>query len=98
MQMVCGVTGSNGYLGSVIVQYFRRHGLTVYEFCRRSSSSDSPFQVKYSLHELPQVESLKKLDVLIHCAYDFRVRSWEEIWKVNVEGTRQLFSAAKAAG
>jgi nucleoside-diphosphate-sugar epimerase len=38
------------------------------------------------------------VDVLIHCAYDFAVRSWNEVRRVNVHGSLQLFESARVAG
>ena len=34
----------------------------------------------------------------MHCAYDFQPLGWKEIHAVNVDGTRKLFRAARAAG
>jgi nucleoside-diphosphate-sugar epimerase len=41
---------------------------------------------------------LAGVGALVHCAYDFQPLRWEEIRAVNVDGTRKLFQAARAAG
>lgn len=38
------------------------------------------------------------MDALIHCAWDFRPRTWNDINAVNVQGSRSLFEAASSAG
>jgi nucleoside-diphosphate-sugar epimerase len=42
-------------------------------------------------------ELLGSVDVLIHAAYDLSATGREEIWRVNVEGSRRLLAAASAA-
>jgi nucleoside-diphosphate-sugar epimerase len=42
--------------------------------------------------------SLRDIDVLVHCAYDFSVLRWNEILEVNVEGSKRLFQAARSDG
>jgi nucleoside-diphosphate-sugar epimerase len=93
MDGVCAVTGSGGYLGSVVVARLKEAGFHVLELSRRSSS---PYHL-----EMTDPEPLfrdRKIDVLIHCAYDFNARSREEIRRINVEGSRRLFEAAGRAG
>jgi nucleoside-diphosphate-sugar epimerase len=41
---------------------------------------------------------LKGADALVHCAYDFGPRSWEDIAAVNVTGSQRLLDAACQAG
>ena len=52
----------------------------------------------FALPDEPEKEIFKDVDVLIHCAYDFVVSSWDEINRVNVEGGLKLFRAAREAG
>jgi nucleoside-diphosphate-sugar epimerase len=42
--------------------------------------------------------ALSKLDILIHCAYDFSLRRWEDIYETNVNGTLKLFESARKDG
>jgi nucleoside-diphosphate-sugar epimerase len=43
-------------------------------------------------------EALQAADVLVHSAYNLSVTSADDIWRVNVAGTRRLLEAAKEAG
>src|ERR1700686_1328361 len=46
------------------------------------------------MDEEPPADLLDGVDVLIHCAYDMTLRSRDDIWRVNVDGTRKLLDAA----
>ena len=54
--------------------------------------------VPFKLGESVTAAALAGVEALVHCAYDFQPRRWEEISAVNVAGTEQLFAAARAAG
>jgi nucleoside-diphosphate-sugar epimerase len=56
--------------------------------------SNEPFQ----LGEPLPPGRLDGLDALVHCAWDFGARSWEQIASVNVRGSQLLFESASAAG
>jgi nucleoside-diphosphate-sugar epimerase len=43
-------------------------------------------------------ELFRGADALVHCAYDFQPRRWEEIAAVNVAGSQKLLEAAAQAG
>jgi nucleoside-diphosphate-sugar epimerase len=47
--------------------------------------------------EIPP-QALAGAGALVHCAYDFQPLHWKEIHAVNVDGTRKLLQAARAAG
>jgi nucleoside-diphosphate-sugar epimerase len=98
----CAVTGATGYLGSLICEYFATRGWTVFEFTRRPSPSTAPGRVYVPFQLDSPISSGVFRDngirVLIHCAYDFRPVKWEEIRRVNVEGSARLLRAAKEAG
>jgi nucleoside-diphosphate-sugar epimerase len=93
----CGVTGSNGYLGTRIKKYLRAGGHEVFELRRKLPETEEnrksviPFVLGHDL--MPG--ALAKLDVLIHCAYDFSLRRWDDIYNVNVDGTLKLFETAR---
>ena len=95
-QMVCAVTGANGYVGSRITHYLRQMNFKALELARSSQKKGN--HVYFSLSDGVQKEALQGVHVLIHCAYDFRPKSWEEIYSVNVEGSRRLFESARDAG
>ncbi|HEY5641136.1 MAG TPA: NAD-dependent epimerase/dehydratase family protein [Dehalococcoidia bacterium] len=84
------VTGANGFVGSRIAAHLARHGSV-----RRLTRHSDP---RFALGEPVPGDSLSGVDVLVHCAYDFRPRSWSDIKRVNVAGTLALFGAAQQAG
>ncbi len=92
----CAVTGANGYVGSVITDRLRQEGLTVYGLQRRAQT-DAP-TIAFSLGDAIEPDVLQGIDVLIHCAYDFSLVRWDDIEKINVQGSLQLFDAAEQAG
>ncbi len=96
--MNIGVTGANGYIGGAIAKYLRREGHNVYEFKRTSDQKSDPFWVPYELSAELKEDQFKKIDGLIHCAYDFKPTTWKEIHKINVEGSCRLFRTARRAG
>ncbi|MBS3148459.1 NAD-dependent epimerase/dehydratase family protein [Candidatus Woesearchaeota archaeon] len=82
------VTGASGYVGSVICQCLRAKKHTVIELGRN-------FKQKFVLGEEVYPSTLKEADVLVHCAWDFSLKNKEDIWRVNVEGSQKLLTAAK---
>jgi len=91
-----GVTGTGGYLGSRVLDYLTKLGHTVHSFSRRDDPGD--LHHPYSLEKSISKDILSKLDVLIHCAYDFTLVRWDDIVRVNVEGTKRLFDDAHDSG
>lgn len=94
MARTCIVTGSNGYVGSCVVRAFARAGWRVVEMTRAAKPDAIPFR----LGENVPVESLAGADALVHCAYDFKQVTRDEIRATNVRGAEKLFDAATRAG
>ena len=92
------VTGANGYVGSRVVEYLREQAYTVYELRHRISDEQNEFIFSYTLEEEVRESIFENVDVLIHCAYDFRWTKWEDIKRVNVDGSIRLLKAAKKNG
>ena len=84
------VTGASGYIGSRVARELGEHGV-VYELGRRAER-------RFALAEPADAGVLEGVDVLIHCAWDFKVRSREDIEVTNIRGTLALFDAARTAG
>lgn len=89
------ITGADGFVGASLERLLTERGRAVARLVRRPSrSGDVPFR----LGDAPDPGSLAGVDALVHCAYDFRPREWDELARVNVRGSERLFAAARAAG
>lgn len=97
---VAAVTGAGGYLGSQICATLESQGWQVIRLTgSRSQSQGQVVSYQLAAPITAQVrEALKSADALIHTAYDLSLTSSDDIWRVNVEGTRRLLTAAKEAG
>lgn len=96
--MNVGVTGASGFVGSRLRTYLRNEGHEVFRLGRTRPESGDPNFVPFTLEAGVDPAVLDPIDALVHLAYDFGPNSWEEIVRVNVEGTIDLFDAADAAG
>ncbi|HEY1660954.1 MAG TPA: NAD(P)-dependent oxidoreductase [Verrucomicrobiae bacterium] len=92
---ICAITGSNGYVGGCVKNYFNARGWEIFELTRRPkpNSRSAPFQLGEEIS--PQL--LSGMSALVHCAYDFAPLRWNEITAVNVEGSRKILEAAREA-
>jgi nucleoside-diphosphate-sugar epimerase len=93
------ITGASGYLGSQICKTFESRGWQTIRLTRSPEPGHEHF-LSYDL-AMPitgQVtEALQSANALIHAAYDLSLTSSDDIWRVNVEGTRRLLKAAREA-
>ncbi|MCP3980588.1 MAG: NAD-dependent epimerase/dehydratase family protein [bacterium] len=96
MTRVAAVTGARGFLGSRLVRHLRGAGWRVLELRRDGAGGDDAHP--FTLDGPWPVEVLRGVDLLLHAAYDPRPVEWDDIRRVNVEGSRALFDAAVAAG
>lgn len=88
------LTGASGYLGGVIAKKLAASGCDVIPMTRKPKEGEREFVLGHYV----SAEMLAGADALIHCAYDFAPIEWRDIKRVNIEGSRALFVAAKAAG
>jgi nucleoside-diphosphate-sugar epimerase len=93
---ICAITGSNGYVGGCMKNYFGERGWDVLELTRQPKPDS--YAVKFQLGAEISPSSLASVSALVHCAYDFKALRWDEIRAVNIEGSRKLFQAARASG
>jgi nucleoside-diphosphate-sugar epimerase len=54
--------------------------------------------VHFDLDDDLAPDALTGVDALVHAAYDFNAVRWGDIKRVNIEGSRRLFAAAREAG
>jgi NADH dehydrogenase len=92
MSGVCTITGTSGYVGSRVAEHLSAAGWTV----RRLGRSGG--DVRFDLADPVPADAFGGADALVHLAYDFSCRGWQETERVNVDGSRRLFAAARAAG
>ena len=90
------VTGTNGYIGSQIKEFFINKGCNLIEVVHKNTGNQDAF--KFSLGEVMAPEAFNNVTTLIHCAYDMKAVTWEEIYKKNICGSRLLFRQAVDCG
>jgi len=84
------ITGAAGYVGSAIARCFHAHGWQPLGLGRRSPQP-------YDLAGEVSID-WTGIDALVHCAWDFRLKSWQDIDNINVRGSVRLMEAARRAG
>jgi nucleoside-diphosphate-sugar epimerase len=96
---ICAVTGASGYVGSIVVEALRAAGMEVVVLGRPTAARAVDGRARlFRLGEPVEPKLWTGVSILVHCAYDFSVRSWSEIQRVNVRGSLQLFESARDAG
>jgi nucleoside-diphosphate-sugar epimerase len=96
MKKICAITGSNGYVGGCVKNYFTARGWEILELTRQPKPGTRG--VAFQLGADVSPSALAGVAALVHCAYDFKPLRWDELRAVNVEGSRKLFQAAREAG
>lgn len=100
------VTGASGFLGSALVRAFAGAGHPVRAMVRpqspRAALSDAPCDIVVGdlLDTASLTAALDGVAILAHAAADYRLwaRRPDELYRANVEGTRAVLAAARAAG
>jgi len=99
------ITGATGFVGAHVAQLAEAQGAELRLLARASSdTSRLPKSADVVVGDLRAPEgfaaALKGCDALIHVAADYRlwVPDPAEMYKANVEGTRELLRLARAAG
>jgi nucleoside-diphosphate-sugar epimerase len=96
MNRVCAITGSGGYVGGCVKNHFAARGWDIFELTRRPKANSRAAQ--FQLGDDVSLQLLAGVRAFVHCAYDFAPLDWSEIREVNVEGSRKILEAARAAG
>src|SRR5438132_3747851 len=92
----CAITGTSGYVGSCLRDFFEQQGWQIRELSRTPAAEPRRW-TPFSLEDGVVPRALEGVDVLIHCAYDFRPVRWQQIEAINVGGTQRLIEAAQRA-
>lgn len=95
------ITGASGFVGGAFVKaYAKTHHITAMS---RSEKSDAVIRalgaapLRTALGEV-KTEQLKGFDAVVHCAAHVEEWGpWEDYWRINVDGTKELLVAAKGA-
>jgi UDP-glucose 4-epimerase len=91
------VTGGTGLVGSRLLRKFAETGIECRGLVR--SGKQLPAGITRAEGDLFDAASLERsvqgVDAIIHLAAVFRTRDESEIWRANLEGTRNLIAAAK---
>lgn len=103
--MISLVTGASGFVGSHLARFLTAQGESVRVLARPSSDLRAIEGVNAGrafgdLRDPPSLETaLKGIDRVYHVAADYRLWSKhpQEIYQSNVDGTRNLLAAARAA-
>lgn len=98
--MKIAVTGAHGYAGSCIAEYLRSRGHEVFELVRRPDPQAGSHAILFELGQKINPEVFRKagIESLVHVAWDFGPRDWNEIHRVNFEGSIALFDAFITGG
>lgn len=100
------VTGATGFVGSHVAEYLADQGADLRLLVRNTSRTEN---IDFLLADrfqgdLCDLDSLRRgmagCDAVFHVAADYRlrVRNPDEMYRANVEGTRNIISAAQQAG
>jgi len=95
----CAITGASGYIGGYLARSLQERGMHMIALSRTAPREALAAKVvPFTLGQTVEPGVFKGVDILIHCAYDFTVNRWDEIKRINVDGSVQLFEAAATAG
>ncbi len=95
------VTGASGFLGGHLCRAFIARGWTVRALVRRPDATAVPRGVALARLDMPDhvdPAALAGADALVHAAWATREADDARAERQNVEGTRALVAAARAAG
>lgn len=103
------VTGGSGFVGCHVARELVERGVSVRALVRPNSRRDNlsdldPRLLEFYCGDLTDPTSLREAirgcDILYHVAADYRLwtRDPQELYRANVQGTRDLLQAAKDAG
>jgi nucleoside-diphosphate-sugar epimerase len=97
--MRIGITGANGYVGTILRAAFAEQGHEVIAFVRSAAAMVGVVECRpYEIERPPSGAAFSDLDALIHSAWDLTLVSVGDVWGVNVSGSQHLLGNAADAG
>ena len=90
------ITGAYGYLGGVIRDELDRRGMSTVALARTPRPGDDARHHDLTSDIDPAI--FDGCDALVHCSYDFTAVEADDIWRINVDGSKRLLTAARDAG
>ncbi len=94
---VCAVTGSTGYVGSLIVDALSP-SMKVVPLARRPVNGDGLQWEFASDRDITEELKARGVTTLVHAAWDMRANTLDELRRSSVAGSRRLFDMASRAG
>jgi len=95
------VTGGSGFLGINLIRFLLRDGWDVVSFDREPFDYPERSLIRAIVGDIRDQKSLEDAilgsSVVVHCAAALPLNSEEEIYRVDIDGTRNVFEAAKRA-
>jgi len=97
------VTGSTGFIGSYLAKHLTDKGYEVYTLLRKSSKLDrlkklevNPKLIYGDITDFNSLkEAVKGKDYIFHLAAIINANSWEDYYRINYEGTKNIVLAVK---
>jgi nucleoside-diphosphate-sugar epimerase len=95
--MRAAITGTSGYVGSAIARRFVDARWEVLALSRRAGPTGTK-PISFTLGGNAGALPWEGVNAVVHCAYDFRITSWNEIRRVNIAGSINFLQSAKMRG
>lgn len=95
--LVCAITGSTGYVGSVLTSALTRK-MPIVALNRRPSNQNGIQWDLNSDSDISRELRGRDVSVLVHAAWDMHANTLSEMRKICVEGSRRLYKMASNAG
>ncbi len=94
---VCALTGSTGYVGSALASALGGH-MKIVPLARRELQADTITWDFNSERDISGELQARKVDVLVHAAWDMRANTLDELRRTAVAGSQRLYFMAAKAG